>query len=335
MRRIAVIGCGGSGKTTLAIRIGDILGLPVLHVDDAYWQPDGAGRVVEPTAEQWRRRHEEMIARPSWGICWMKLSVLSERLAVADLVVFLGLGQLRLRRLHAAAGRRDRRRRRRLPVECRGLELPLRGEAGRKPGALRVAHDRTAPRRASSEASRRSSTSTAASPARRETRARVIARSAAAVTAHNVDANSDRTRPALADSVDQVVRQPCAVRLPSHRCDAPVAGCHGTARCFGKKRVIPGAYGTGVMGGFPAVARSTGLAAAHGTTQKLCAVGPPSSQFAARTHSCPDGQSPPPSHATDVPSTDAMHPPASSRPPASPEQLAPRAITHSAAQKAG
>ncbi|WP_239158672.1 hypothetical protein [Winogradskya humida] len=43
MDRIAVIGCGGSGKTVLARRLGDRLGLPVIHLDELYyddsWNP--------------------------------------------------------------------------------------------------------------------------------------------------------------------------------------------------------------------------------------------------------------------------------------------------------
>jgi adenylate kinase family enzyme len=113
MKRVAVIGCSGAGKTALAHRLGDILGLPVLHIDDVYWQPDGAGRVVEPSAEQWKRRHEEMIARPSWVIDGLKLGVLPERLAVADLVVFLDvptrvcLAGVLLRRLGHRGGMRS------------------------------------------------------------------------------------------------------------------------------------------------------------------------------------------------------------------------------------
>jgi adenylate kinase family enzyme len=39
MKRIAIIGSGGSGKSTLARNLGDVLGLPVYHLDNLYWQP--------------------------------------------------------------------------------------------------------------------------------------------------------------------------------------------------------------------------------------------------------------------------------------------------------
>jgi adenylate kinase family enzyme len=39
MRRIIVVGCQGSGKTTLALKLGEKLGLPVIHLDVLYWRP--------------------------------------------------------------------------------------------------------------------------------------------------------------------------------------------------------------------------------------------------------------------------------------------------------
>ena len=39
MRRIIVVGCQGSGKTSLALRLGRNLGLPVVHLDVLYWRP--------------------------------------------------------------------------------------------------------------------------------------------------------------------------------------------------------------------------------------------------------------------------------------------------------
>ena len=39
MRRIIVVGCQGSGKTSLAIRLGQKLSLPIVHLDVLFWQP--------------------------------------------------------------------------------------------------------------------------------------------------------------------------------------------------------------------------------------------------------------------------------------------------------
>jgi adenylate kinase family enzyme len=39
MRRIIVVGCEGSGKTSLAPKLGRKLGLPVVHLDVLYWRP--------------------------------------------------------------------------------------------------------------------------------------------------------------------------------------------------------------------------------------------------------------------------------------------------------
>lgn len=38
-RRIVVIGCSGSGKSTIARAIGARTGLPVIHLDTLYWHP--------------------------------------------------------------------------------------------------------------------------------------------------------------------------------------------------------------------------------------------------------------------------------------------------------
>ncbi|MBB5704439.1 adenylate kinase family enzyme [Ochrobactrum daejeonense] len=39
IKRIMVIGGAGSGKSSLARTLGEISGLPVIHVDVLYWQP--------------------------------------------------------------------------------------------------------------------------------------------------------------------------------------------------------------------------------------------------------------------------------------------------------
>jgi adenylate kinase family enzyme len=80
VRRVAVIGCGGAGKTTFANELGRRLGLLVLHVDSFYWRDhDGTGQ-RESTPEEWHQTHEEMIGREQWVIDGMKLGVLRARL---------------------------------------------------------------------------------------------------------------------------------------------------------------------------------------------------------------------------------------------------------------
>jgi adenylate kinase family enzyme len=90
MQRVGVIGCGGSGKTTLARQLSELLGLPVIHIDSHYWR-EVAGRSMESTPEQWIRTHADLIAGERWVIDGMKLGVLADRLAAADTVIYLDL----------------------------------------------------------------------------------------------------------------------------------------------------------------------------------------------------------------------------------------------------
>lgn len=62
MRRIAVIGRSGGGKSTLARRLGAKLGYPVVHLDVLYWQP---GWTPSET-EDFRHRLGEALSGDTW-----------------------------------------------------------------------------------------------------------------------------------------------------------------------------------------------------------------------------------------------------------------------------
>ena len=58
MRRVAVVGPGGAGKSTFARELGRRLGLPVVHLDEHFWKP---GWTPTPRA-QWRALQAELCA---------------------------------------------------------------------------------------------------------------------------------------------------------------------------------------------------------------------------------------------------------------------------------
>lgn len=85
MRRVAVIGCAGSGKTTVSRELGDRLGLPVVHLDRLYWRPGW-----QPTpSDEWRETVRQSAAADEWVIDGNYSNTLDARLDRADTVVFL------------------------------------------------------------------------------------------------------------------------------------------------------------------------------------------------------------------------------------------------------
>lgn len=91
MQRVAVIGCGGAGKSSLARHLGRALGLPVVHLDERYWRP--GWQRSDPAS--WRALQERLVSCDSWVIDGNYLSTVDLRLGAADTVVFLDLSRWR------------------------------------------------------------------------------------------------------------------------------------------------------------------------------------------------------------------------------------------------
>ena len=64
MKRIAIIGSSGAGKSTVARQIAAILHLPLIHLDVFYWQ---SGWIATPS-EPWQAKQEELVQAESWII---------------------------------------------------------------------------------------------------------------------------------------------------------------------------------------------------------------------------------------------------------------------------
>ena len=87
MKRILVIGPGGSGKTTVARRLAECTGLPLVHLDALYWR---AGWQPTP-AEEWRVVVRQLVTADEWIIDGNYGGTLDLRLEACDTVVFLDL----------------------------------------------------------------------------------------------------------------------------------------------------------------------------------------------------------------------------------------------------
>jgi adenylate kinase family enzyme len=85
VRRIAIIGTGGAGKTTLARELGRRLGLPVVHLDRVFWRPGW----TEPPPEEWQRAHRAALTGEAWIADGNYGSTMAERIALADTVIVL------------------------------------------------------------------------------------------------------------------------------------------------------------------------------------------------------------------------------------------------------
>lgn len=85
MEKIAIIVAGGTGKSTLARELGEILKLPVYHLDTLYWKP---GWVSTPT-EEWEQVMVNLVSKDKWIIDGNYGKSIDIRLKKADTVIFL------------------------------------------------------------------------------------------------------------------------------------------------------------------------------------------------------------------------------------------------------
>ena len=93
MRRVVILGPGASGKSTLAIHLGEITGLPVIELDKVFWRP---GLAATPR-DQWIKLQERLVEANGWIIDGDlgPYDAVEVRLKAADTVIFLDFSLIR------------------------------------------------------------------------------------------------------------------------------------------------------------------------------------------------------------------------------------------------
>lgn len=84
-RKVLIVGCGGAGKSTLAVDMGKRFGLPIVHLDKLWWLPHWQTRS--------EREFDSMLAgeliKPDWIIEGNFFRTFNTRLQYADFCIFL------------------------------------------------------------------------------------------------------------------------------------------------------------------------------------------------------------------------------------------------------
>lgn len=84
-----MVGSGGAGKSTFSRRLGELTGLPIVHLDEHFWHPGW----VDTPRDEWRRVQSRLLAGDAWIADGNYGGTLDVRLAWADTVIVLALSR--------------------------------------------------------------------------------------------------------------------------------------------------------------------------------------------------------------------------------------------------
>ncbi len=85
MKKVLIIGCSGAGKTTLANKLTQKTGLPLISLDQYFWKP----RWQETAREEWGEIVADLCQQNRWIMDGNYKSTLEFRLRYADTIIFL------------------------------------------------------------------------------------------------------------------------------------------------------------------------------------------------------------------------------------------------------
>jgi hypothetical protein len=83
--RVLVVGFAGAGKSTFSRALASRTGLPLIHLDLAYWKPGW----THPSEEEWRDTQRALVAGDAWILDGNYVETLHILLERADTIVLL------------------------------------------------------------------------------------------------------------------------------------------------------------------------------------------------------------------------------------------------------
>jgi predicted kinase len=93
MKRVVLIGPGASGKSTLAVQLGETMGLPVIELDKLFWR---AGLVATPR-DEWVKVQQRLVEKDQWIMDGDlgPFDAVEVRLRAADTIILLDFSLVR------------------------------------------------------------------------------------------------------------------------------------------------------------------------------------------------------------------------------------------------
>ena len=85
MKKIIVIGCPGSGKSTFSRRLAEMTNIPVYHLDMMYWNEDK----TTVNKNIFLERLGAVLQKDEWIIDGNYISTMEQRILACDTVIFL------------------------------------------------------------------------------------------------------------------------------------------------------------------------------------------------------------------------------------------------------
>lgn len=90
VKKILIIGCCGSGKSTLSKKLEEITNLPVIHLDKEYYKPNWE----KPAKGEWDRKVLDLCNKEQWIMDGNYISSMEIRARYAEMIIWLDINRV-------------------------------------------------------------------------------------------------------------------------------------------------------------------------------------------------------------------------------------------------